>query len=145
MINLSDGDSLLESKQRLVENSSVFSYIILECYQLEHDISDFTPEIVEMILNLLQDQKVEHMKNQNLEKCLKFPLSSISSGLLNPAKFGKDQQHGRDCGLSESLVYLFSEFYHIYCKWKQSRFMEAMISKVCFKVSKFVSKTTLCS
>ena len=88
MINLSDGDSLLESKQRLVENSSVFSYIILECYQIEHDISDFTPEIVEMILNLLQDQKVEHMKNQNLEKCLKFPLSSISSGLLNPAKFG---------------------------------------------------------
>ena len=62
VIKIRDRDPLLVDKQRLIESSSVFSYIIQECGQSEHEIEDFRPEIAEMFLTLLDDKNLKKIE-----------------------------------------------------------------------------------
>jgi hypothetical protein len=65
MLKVEDRDPLIVNKQRLVENSPVFAKLFVELCLKEHDMIDFTTEIVEMFLTLLEDGAVGEIREED--------------------------------------------------------------------------------
>ena len=109
IITLRDRDPLVVSKQLLVESSSVFTHIFVECTQTEHDMSDFPPEIVAIFLSLLDDRVVEEIAESAFRELHKIAVVFYVDWLINSCRewlLKKIKSVGENTGY-ETLLYLF--------------------------------------
>ena len=135
IITLRDRDPLVVSKQLLVESSSVFTHIFVECIQTEHDMSDFPPEIVAIFLSLLDDRVVEEIAESAFRELHKITVVFCVDWLIKSCRewlLKKINSVGENTGY-ETLLYLFEECFYLYSKWNIKRSMEALILKVRFQ------------
>ena len=143
ILRLSDRDPLVVSKQLVVESSSVFTYIFVECTQTEHDMSDFTPEIVEIFLTLLEDRVVEEIVESTFRELHKISVVFDVDWLIKSCRewlLGKINSVGENTGY-ETLLHLFEECFYLYSKWNVKQSMEALILKVRFQdTTLFISR-----
>ena len=135
VIKIRDRDPLLVDKQRLIESSSVFSYIIQECGQSEHEIEDFRPEIAEMFLTLLDDKNLKKIEQSDFRELHKISVVFNVEWLIKSCRgwlLAKIHRVG-DVIENGSLRFLFDECFYIYSKFNVDRFMTELILKVRFK------------
>ena len=119
VITLKDRDPLLVDKKRLVESSSVFRYIIEECSQTEHEMDDFTPEIVESFLNLLEDRELEKLEERDFRELHKISVVFDVSWLIDCCRkwlLEKIMNVGEEIEFY-TVSFLFEECYYIHDKW----------------------------
>ena len=143
MITLKDRDPLLVDKKRLVENSSVFRYIIEECSQTGHDMDDFTPEIVESFLTLLEDGKLEKVAEQDFRELHKISVVFAVEWLIDSCRkwLIEKIKDVREAIEFDTMSFLFDECYYIHDKWNVADLMEALILELRFQdMSSFVSR-----
>ena len=135
VIILKDRDPLVVTKQSLVENSSVFSKIFLECGHKEHHIPDFTPEIVEMFFTLLDDKKVERIEESDFRELHKISVVFNVQWLIESCRDWLDEKirNIEEIIDYDSMFFLFEECFYIHSKWNMTRFMETLILKMRFR------------
>ena len=134
VITLRDRDPLLVDKKRLVESSSVFRYIIEECSQTEHEMDDFTPEIVESFLTLLEDRKLEKLEERDFRELHKISVVFDVSWLIDCCRkwlLEKIMNVGEEIEFY-TVSFLFEECYYIYDKWNVADLMDALILELRF-------------
>ena len=134
-IIVSNRDPIVISKQTLVKGSSVFSKIFLECGDSEHDMTDFSPEIVEKFLKLLEEKQIVEIRETEFKELHKIAVVFNVGWLINSCRHWliyKIRNIGETIHF-EPLEFLFKESYYIYSKWDLAQFLEALIFEVRFK------------
>ena len=135
VLTFKDRDPILVSKQLLVDNSSVFAFIILECCQPEHDMTDFTPNVVELFLTVLKDKKVEQIKASDFKELHKISTVFDVKWLIKSCRdmlLEKIDNVGVEINYN-LMFFLFDECFYIHKKWGITRLMETLILKVRFR------------
>jgi hypothetical protein len=132
ILTIKDRYPLLVSKKRLVENSPVFNKIFVDLRQREHDIADFTPDIVELFITLLEDREVGEIGDEDFRELHKissvFEVEWLSISCRNwllkkIIAVEKTIEY-------ESMLYLTKESYCMYDKWDLTQFLETLILRV---------------
>ena len=96
-------------RERLVESSSVYRYIIEEFWILtEHDMNDFWPKIFELFLTLLLEGRLEQLEDRDFRE------------IVTTQEF-------------DIVSFLFGECYYIHNKCKVADLMELLILELRFQ------------
>ena len=135
VIELKDRDPLLVDKERLVESSSVFRYIIEECNQTKHDMGDFPPEIVQFFLTLLEDRKLEHLDDGDFRELHKIAVVFDVTWLIDSCRkwLIEKMKDVRETIELDTMPFLFEECYFIYNVWNVPDLMQALILELRFQ------------
>ena len=135
VLTFKDRDPILVSKQLLVDNSSVFAFIILECCQPEHDMTDFTPNVVDLFLTVLKVNKVEQIEESNFKELHKISTVFDVKWLIKSCRdWLLEKINNVEVEINyDSMFFLFEECFYIHSTWNMTRFMETLILKMRFR------------